>query len=111
MKLKVALLAVVLGSCGSAAQAADCRADLLAAQQNLEQTRAGYQAAAKGGTPAQQCVALRQHVASLTRIRAVFARCDSSANKTKNAAQVGDAITTFNTQIRTSCGGTKSKKS
>jgi len=103
MNLKFALLAIVLTGCAGVAQAAECSADLLSAQQNLERTRAGYAAAAKGGTPAQKCVALRQHVASLTRIRAVFARCDSSASKAKNAAQVGDAITTFNTEIRTSC--------
>jgi len=109
MNLKLALTAIVLAGCAGVAQAADCKADLLAAQQNLERTRAGYQAAAKGGTPEKQCAALRQHVAGLTRIRAVFARCDTSANKAKNAAQVGDAITTFNTQIRTSCA--KAKKS
>ena len=107
MNLKLALSAVVLMGCACAAQAADCKADLLAAQQNLEKTRAGYQAAARAGSPAQQCTALRQHVAGLTHIRDVFRRCDTSANKAKNAAQVGDAITTFNTQIRTSCATAK----
>ncbi|MBV8836615.1 MAG: hypothetical protein JO000_08755 [Alphaproteobacteria bacterium] len=91
----------------SVAQAAECGADLLSAQQNLERTRAGYTAAARSGTPAQKCAALRKHVASLTRIRAVFARCDKGANKAQNAAQVGDAITTFNAQIRTDCPGPK----
>jgi len=103
MNLKVALSAVVLIGCAGVAQAAKCSADLLSAQQNLERTRAGYTAAAKGGTQAQQCAALRQHLASLNRIRTVFARCDGSATKAKNAEQVGTAITTFRTQIRTSC--------
>jgi hypothetical protein len=103
MNLKVALSALVLSGCAGSAQAADCRADLLSAQQNLERTLAGFRAAAKTGTEAQKCTALRQHVASLTRIRAVLSRCDSGGNKGKNAAQVGEAITTFNAEIRTNC--------
>jgi prophage DNA circulation protein len=82
------------------AQAA-CREDLVASAQDLEKSRSAVESAAQG-TPA-QCAALRQHVATLTKIRAVFARCDTGANKSKNAAQVGESITAFTKQMRTSC--------
>jgi hypothetical protein len=95
----IAVAALLIGF-ASAAEAA-CREDLVASAQDLQKSRSAVEGAAQG-SPA-QCAALRQHVATLTRIRAVFARCDTGANKAKNAAQVGDSITTFTKQMRSTC--------
>jgi hypothetical protein len=100
MNLRIALLAAALGGVADVAQAA-CREDLVASAQDLERSRSAVEQAGQG-TPA-QCAALRQHVATLTRIRTVFARCDNGANKGRNAAQVGDSITAFTKQMRASC--------
>jgi|SRR5215470_615413 len=100
MNLRVALLAMAIVGAADAAQAA-CREDLVASAQDLERSRSAVEQAAQG-TPA-HCTALRQHVATLTKIRSVFARCDNGANKGKNAAQVGDSITAFTKQMRASC--------
>ena len=99
MNLRMALLAAVLLGVADAAQAA-CREDLVASAQDLERSRSAVEQAGQGTG---QCAALRQHVATLTKIRAVFARCDKGANKSRNAAQVGDSITAFTKQMRASC--------
>ena len=95
------LLAIMLGISAGAASAA-CREDLVASSEKLKRTREGMESAAKG-TAAAQCAAYRQHVASLTQVRAVFARCDTSANKTKNDAQVGATIAEVNKQAQQAC--------
>ena len=95
------LLAVALGGCASAASAA-CRDDLVTTSQNLKRTREAMESAASGSESA-KCAAYRQHVVSLTQVRAVFARCDTGANKAKNAAQVGATITEVNKQARQAC--------
>ena len=74
----------------------------MATSQNLKRTREGMESAAKGNAAA-QCAAYRRHVASLTQVRAVFARCDTSANKAKNAAQVGATIAEVNKQAQQAC--------
>jgi hypothetical protein len=102
MNLRIAVLCAGIIGFTDAAQAA-CREDLVATAQDLARTRTALEGAAQG-TPA-QCAALRQHVATLTKVRAVFARCDTGANKAKNAAQVGDSITTLTRQMRASCKG------
>jgi hypothetical protein len=110
MSARTALLTLLLlvGCAGAAqaqtqAQAQTCRDALVATAQDLERTRGAVEGAA-AGTPA-QCAALRQHIATLNKIRAVFGRCDTGANKTKNAAQVGSSIATFTKQMRASCKG------
>lgn len=95
------LLAIMLGGYAGAASAA-CREDLVASSQNLKRTREGMESAAKG-TAAVQCAAYRKHVASLTQVRAVFARCDSSADKAKNDAQVGATLAEVNKQAQQAC--------
>jgi hypothetical protein len=97
-----ALLAgAMVGLAAGAAQAA-CREDLLATAQNLQRTRAGVEEAAKGAAAA-QCAAYRQHITALTKVRTVFARCDTGAAKVQNAAKVGNEIATFTKQMRASC--------
>jgi hypothetical protein len=95
------LLAIALGGYAGGGSAA-CRDDLMATQQNLQRTREGMESAAKG-TATAQCAAYRRHVASLTQVRSVFARCDTSANKAKNDAQVGATIAEVNKQARQAC--------
>jgi hypothetical protein len=98
---RAALLAGAMGLAASAAQA-DCRGDLLETAQNLQRTRAGVEQAAKG-PPAAQCAAYRQHISALTKVRTVFARCDTGAAKAQNSAKVGTEIATFTRQMRASC--------
>lgn len=81
---------------------AACREDLVATSEKLKRTRTVMEGAANG-TPAAQCTAYRQHVASLTQVRSVFARCDTSPDKAKNDAQVGATIVEVNKQIRQTC--------
>ena len=95
------LLAIMLGISAGAASAA-CREDLVASSEKLKRTREGMESATKG-TAAAQCAAYRQHVASLTQVRAVFARCDTSANKTKNDAQVGATLADVTKKAQQAC--------
>ena len=91
------LLAV---ACGTASAA--CRDDLIKADQNFAKTRSALQSAASAA-PAVKCAAYRRHVASLTEVRNVFARCDTGGNKAKNAAQTNVALGEFTKQMRESC--------
>jgi hypothetical protein len=86
--------------CGSAS--ADCRADLVKADQNFSRTRSDLQKASTG-TPPVKCAAYRKHVASLTEVRKVFARCDTSANKDANAAQTSTTLAAFTKQMQENC--------
>jgi hypothetical protein len=81
---------------------ADCRDDLIKADQNFAKSRADLHKAASAA-PAVKCTAYRRHIASLTEVRSVFARCDTSANKTRNAAQTNVALASFNKQMRETC--------
>ena len=99
---------IIAGLFGAAAIAAvtpasaACREDLIKADQNLHRTRSELQKAASAA-PAAKCVAYRRHVASLTGVRTVFARCDTSTNKAQNAAATGAAIAEFTRQMQESC--------
>ena len=81
---------------------ADCRDDLVKADQEFAKTRSALQSAAEAAAPV-KCAAYRRHIASLTQVRNVFARCDTSAGKAKNAAQTNATIASFNKQMRETC--------
>jgi hypothetical protein len=87
-------------ACGNAL--ADCREDLVKADQHFNLTRSELQKAATA-TPPVRCVAYRRHIASLTEVRTVFARCDTSANKEANAAQTKTTLAVFTRQMQESC--------
>ena len=95
------LLAAAAITAASPAAAA-CRDDLIKADQNLHRTRSDLQKAASAA-PAARCLAYRRHVASLTNVRNVFARCDTGANKAQNAAATGAALAEFTRQMQESC--------
>jgi len=95
------LLAAAAIAAATPASAA-CREDLIKADQNLHRTRSDLQKAASAA-PAVKCTAYRRHVASLTNVRSVFARCDSSTNKAQNAAATGAALAEFTRQMNESC--------
>ena len=101
LRAAVLACAMIFAVAGSAASAA-CREDLVATSQNLQRTREAMESAANG-TAAVQCTAYRRHVASLTQVRAVFARCDTSANKTKNDAQVGATLADVTKKAQQAC--------
>ncbi len=82
--------------------AAACREDLVASSENLKRTREGLETSTKGSV-AVQCAAVRQHIASLNQVKTVFARCDTSADKAKNAGQVTTTIAMLSKQMRSSC--------
>ena len=86
--------------CGSAGAA--CRDDLVKADQNFNRTRSELQGVASAAPPV-KCAAYRRHLASLKEVRTAFARCDSGADKAKNAAQTNAAIVEFTRQMRESC--------
>jgi hypothetical protein len=86
--------------CGAAN--ADCRDDLVKADQNFNRTRSDLQKASTG-TPPVKCMAYRKHVASLAEVRKVFARCDTSASKQANAAQTNTALAAFTKQMQENC--------
>ena len=67
-----------------------------------QQTRSELQSAASAA-PQVKCAAYRRHVASLTQVRNVFARCDTGGEKAKNAAQTSAALAEFTKQMRESC--------
>ena len=97
----LALSAALIGfTCASAN--ADCRDDLIKADQNFNKTRSALQKAATAAPPV-KCAAYRRHIASLNEVRNVFARCDTSASKAKNAAQTNSAIAAFNKQAQETC--------
>ena len=81
---------------------AACRDDLIRADQSFHRTRSDLQKAASAAQPA-KCTAYRRHVASLSNVRNVFARCDSGANKAQNAAATGAALAEFTRQMQESC--------
>jgi len=86
---------------GASASAA-CRDDLIKADQNFAKTRSELQGTAGAAAPA-KCAAYRRHVASITEVRNVFARCDTGSGKAKNAAQTNAALAEFTKQMRESC--------
>jgi hypothetical protein len=100
----VALLA------GALSAHADCRDDLIKVDQNFNTTRSALQKAATAAPPV-KCAAYRRHVASLTEVRNVFARCDTSAGKAKNAAQTNATLAEFTKQMRANCPAAPAKKS
>jgi hypothetical protein len=100
--IRTLALAGVLAAFTVASAQADCRDDLVKADQNFAKTRSALQAAATAA-PAVKCAAYRRHVASLTEVRNVFARCDTSAGKAKNAAQTNAALASFSKQAREAC--------
>ena len=99
---RASLIAAALLAAACASASAACREDLIKADQNFNSTRSALQGAA-GAAPPVKCAAFRKHVASLTEVRNVFARCDSGANKAQNAAQTNAALAEFTKQMRESC--------
>jgi hypothetical protein len=81
---------------------ADCRDDLIKADQNFNKTLSALHKAATAAPPV-KCAAYRQHVASLNLVKGVFARCDTSAAKAKNAARANADIAEFTKQMRANC--------
>ena len=99
---RAAIIVGLLLAAACASASAACRNDLIKADQNFNSTRSALQNAAGAAAPL-KCAAYRKHVASLTQVRNVFARCDDGANKTQNAAQTNAAIAEFTKQMRESC--------
>ena len=101
--LFVLALPLLLTAQAPAPSTANCRDDLIKADQGIHRTRSALHKA-QGAAPAVQCTAYRQHVASLNVVKNVFARCDAGANKAKNAATTGAAIAELSKQMQGVCG-------
>jgi len=99
---RASLIAAALLAAGCTSAAAACRDDLIKADQNFNSTRSALQNAAGAAAPL-KCAAYRKHVASLTAVRNVFARCDTGSGKARNAAQTNAALAEFTKQMRESC--------
>ena len=102
MSARAFLMTGVVIALGTGAASAACREELVATAQNVKRTQADVESLA-GKPPAAQCAAYRQHIAALTQVRTVFARCDTGAAKAKNAGQVTTTIATFTRQMRAAC--------
>jgi hypothetical protein len=96
------LSAAVLILAGASPAAADCAGELTASQQSLARTRAAVAAAATG-SDAQKCAAQRRHYAALVKVREVFSRCDTGAQKGSNAAQLTATIDDFKAKMPRGC--------
>jgi hypothetical protein len=96
------LLAAPIMAAAVSSAAAACVEDLVKADQDFAKTRSALLKAANAAPPV-KCAAYRQHIASLTKVRNVFARCDTSAAKGKNAAKTNSEIASLNTQMRETC--------
>jgi hypothetical protein len=94
--------AAAVAAIGMSQAHAACRDDLVKADQNFNATRSALQAAASAA-PAAKCAAYRRHIASLAQVRKVFLRCDTGANKAKNAAQTDSALVSFRKQMGETC--------
>ena len=97
-----AAIACLLAVCWTAGASAACRDDLIKADQDFAKSRSSLNAAASAA-PAAKCAAYRRHVASLGQVTKVFARCDTSADKAKNAAQTKSALADFTRQMNDAC--------
>jgi hypothetical protein len=97
-----AMLACLVAVCWTASASAACRDDLIKADQDFAKSRSALQASASAAPPA-KCAAYRRHVASLGQVGKVFARCDTSADKAKNAAQTKSALVDFTRQMNDAC--------
>jgi hypothetical protein len=98
----LAAVPLALVFAGTVTAAADCASELTASQQSLERTRAAV-AAAAAGPEAQKCAAQRRHYAALVKVREVFSRCDTGAQKGSNAAQVTATIEDFKAKMPRGC--------
>jgi hypothetical protein len=96
------LLAAITALSATSPAAAACSDDLIKADQNIHRTRAELQKAASAAAPA-KCAAYRKHVASLTNVRNVFAKCDTGTTKSQNAAATNAALAEFTRQMNESC--------
>ena len=96
------LLGCLLVVCVTGAASAACREDLIKADQDFSKSRSALQASATAAPPA-KCAAYRRHVASLSQVSKVFARCDTSTNKAKNSAQTTSALADFTRQMNEAC--------
>ena len=97
----VLLAAAMLILAGASPAAADCASELTASQKNLERTRAAV--AANAGSEAQKCAAQRRYYTALVKVREVFSRCDTGAEKGKNAAQLTATIDDFKAKMPRGC--------
>ena len=97
-----AALACLLTVVWTATAAAACRDDLVKADQDFSKSRTALNASANAAPPA-KCAAYRRHVASLGQVSKAFARCDTSADKAKNAAQTKSALAEFTRQMNEAC--------
>jgi hypothetical protein len=97
-----AALACLIAMTWVAGASAACRDDLMKADQDFAKSRSSLNAAANAA-PVAKCAAYRRHVASLGQVSKVFARCDSSADKGKNAAQTKSALADFTRQMNDAC--------
>jgi hypothetical protein len=103
MRRGIIVAALLLsGTFAAAAAPVTCRDDLIKADQDFAKSRSALQGAASA-TPAVKCVAYRRHIASLTQVRKVFARCDTGTDKAKNATQTTTALADFTRQMKETC--------
>lgn len=101
-RASVTMAALALILAGAIPAAADCASELTASQKNLETTRAAV-ATSSGSPDAQKCAAHRRYYAALVKVREVFSRCDTGAQKGSHAAQLTATIDDFRAKMPRGC--------
>lgn len=106
MRLALILVTLLLAAPALAQQPrpATCSRDLFQNEAGfrLQQTRLAAVATADQAT---QCRAYREHVAYLQKSRAVFAACQSGAERERNVAEMDSELVNYRALIANRCGG------
>lgn len=95
-------IGIILLACSVGSAVADCRADHMAADQNVRRTRVAIEKV-MNDTEAAKCSAYRRHIAALTEKRKVIERCDTGPNRAQNVSAIDSQIADFGRRAEASC--------
>lgn len=106
MRSALALAALLLAGPAVAQQPrpATCSRDLFQNEAGLRQQQTRL-AGVAGADQATQCRAYREHVGYLQKSRAVFATCQSGAERERNVAEMDSDLRDYRALIANRCGG------
>lgn len=107
MRLALSLLALLLLADQAAAQRprpATCSRDLFQNEAGFRRQQARL-AAVANADQATQCRAYREHVAYLQNARAVFATCQTGAERERNVGEMDSELMNYRALIANRCGG------
>ena len=106
MRFALAAAALLLAGSALAQQPRPptCSRDLFQNEAGFRREQARLSAVA-GADTATQCRAYREHVGYLQKARAVFATCQSGAERARNVAEMDAELANYRALIANRCGG------